>query len=287
MKRRTAVIAALWLGAVLCACSGAPAGQTAEQSGQQTEEQTVEQAEEQTAEETEATEAEQAPQAPVCETGEQELSEAVDDVVTAQGTHMTIRLTDESAAEWPQLARSVELLGQNRWDDAQATFEEISGAAASFLETYEGEPEEFPAGHLQTEIQVIRSDDKILSLLDTWASGYPGAAHDMVSFKGYTYDTASGEPIALSDIVADLPGMGRAVSGRLVDFEDQTYTADWGLEDYFDENGDLKDNLVWTVDAEGITFYFAPYELAPYAVGPLHAQIPFEGYPDLFTENWR
>ena len=49
----------------------------------------------------------------------------------------------------------------------------------------------------------------------------------------------------------------------------------------------LTDQLNWTLDPQGLTFYFNPYEIASYAEGLLTATILFKERPDLFQGPYR
>ena len=55
------------------------------------------------------------------------------------------------------------------------------------------------------------------------------------------------------------------------------------LKEAFTEN---YDNLTWVIDRDGVTFIFAPSDIAAYAAGTLEAKISFDKYPDLFTGNY-
>ena len=59
---------------------------------------------------------------------------------------------------------------------------------------------------------------------------------------------------------------------------------DLDLNHFFTEN---PDHISWTLDYNGITFYFNPYDIAPYASGMQVATIPFSAYPELVKEEYR
>ena len=82
--------------------------------------------------------------------------------------------------------------------------------------------------------------------------------------------------------VSALPGLVEEQLERTIGREYLYDTLD--LEEYFVE---YADSLKWTLDYYGLTFYFNPYEIAPYASGMPVAVLTFEEYPDLIKEEYR
>ena len=135
------------------------------------------------------------------------------------------------------------------------------------------------------KVEPVRCDNEILSFFEISSSYYPGAAHGMSGYSGVNYDPAAGTPIALTDVIKDPSAMAGVVTENIKSTTDGQSASDSvsGLEEYFGENSE---DLAWAIDRDALVFRFAPSDIAPYALGPLEARIPFAAYPDLFTGKY-
>ena len=106
-----------------------------------------------------------------------------------------------------------------------------------------------------------------------------------MGYTGYNYRPENGEPIALADVFKD-PAALKPVVAKYLRAQADGSTLDDAedmLQYYFDEGlNDLK----WVIDQEGVTFLFAPSDIAPYAMGTLESKIPFDEEAALFTGNF-
>ncbi|MCR4841789.1 MAG: DUF3298 and DUF4163 domain-containing protein [Eubacterium sp.] len=124
---------------------------------------------------------------------------------------------------------------------------------------------------------VVRFDDEVLSIRD-YTYEFTLGAHGMYFFTGYNYDAATGEEIGLSDVIPDTDSLKEALAAALLEKYDSEYfysgeDVATDLDVYFtDESVELN----FTLGASGITFYFAPYDIAPYAVGALDVTLPYD-----------
>lgn len=66
-------------------------------------------------------------------------------------------------------------------------------------------------------------------------------------------------------------------------YDPSYFYADLDLSDYFTGN---EMPITWTLDYTGITFYFNPYEIGPYASGSFIATLTYDEYPELFQEQY-
>ena len=310
-KGMTAVLAACLLAA-LTACGGnktsadtAPAGQdtAAETAVETTAAAAEETAAAESAAETTAAEAAteettaaaetageeaQADTMFVCPLVEHPLSAEADGIVLEEGGYMTISLSEEAAAAYPDLQGSLEGYDLKMISSSEEAFEEIRGTAEAFRKDYNGKPEEFPAGRMMSSLEVARFDEKVLSFCETIDAYYPGAAHGMVGYDSMNYDVKTGNELACTDVIADMAGAEAYVAEHLTAADGTAIEVDREiLDDYFAENGELSDFLVWIVDEEGVTFRFGPSAITAYAVGTLEAKIPFAECPELFAPEWR
>jgi len=189
----------------------------------------------------------------------------------------SIILGEESAAAFPELA-------QNLWEMTEIDFEYNAGIMADMLPGAREaalDREYFNGFTSNSEYFVQRADDRILSVRvdgDT----YTGGVHPNYGVVGMNLDPVTGEPMELSDVLTDLEELPTILTEKIR----SKYT--------FEPFSDLQEQLEgyedghysWTLDYQGITFYFSPYDIAPYAAGLLTATIWFDEMPELFVEKY-
>ena len=208
-----------------------------------------------------------------------------ENVTFARGTFEAIRLTDEAKAAYPALDLALGTFDEEQSKLTREAFEEVLEAAETFLNDYNEELINFSSGEMSMKIEPVRCDRGILSFFYSNSSYYPGAAHGLLGYGSCNFITATGEPVALTDVVTDLSALAPAVAKNLTAIADGSPVEDTEdqVKEYFDQNSE---SLVWVLDRDGIVFRFAPYELAPYAMGTLESRITFAENPDLFTGKY-
>ena len=168
----------------------------------------------------------------------------------------------------------------------EKTFAEIKEAAENAIAEQREDTEEFPVGNMEGKIVPVRCDRSVLSFYEVTSLYYPGAAHGSVGYSGYNYKPENGEQITLADVFTD-PAALKPVVAKYLRAQADGSPVD-GAEDmlqyYFDEGN--MDALTWVIDQDGVTFLFAPSDIAPYAMGTLEAKIYFDREPSLFTGNY-
>ncbi len=129
----------------------------------------------------------------------------------------------------------------------------------------------------QQRALVTRFDGRVLSL-EQRIEYYSGSAHPITMVKGVSYDLSSGKALELKDILAadfSAEGLARQICQALSPMADGLYP---GYEEQILARlaPDAQTPLSWCLTAEGLCFLFSPYELAPAAIGPVTAQIPYD-----------
>lgn len=300
-KRVIATLMSIAIAASLCACGSGTAQQPQQEAGA---------AEEESAGETD----EEEPAGEVSEDAAQDMtaaSETVEEDTAAEGSDVRPEVTfnhfhqmeEKDLTVIASLSYEVPALIENAViehtelhrtlvGDCEAIaeqygkyFDEIKEAARSAIDNMDGDVEDFPAGEIEGTLEVIRCDASVLSLCDTSYVYYPGAAHGMTGYTGYNYETATGNPITLEDVFADLPGMETAIADNLVAVSTgEKVEAEDGMLDFAFENG--YESLNWVIDRDGVRFIFSPSDIAPYALGTIEAKVSFSENPSLFTGTY-
>lgn len=109
--------------------------------------------------------------------------------------------------------------------------------------------------------------------LETYA--YVGGAHPSTYRTLLSFDRHTGQPLHLTDLVADTTGLLPIVEQAFR--AKQGVRADQSLEDegYFLQDGRffLPENVA--AGRDGLIFYYNPYEIAAYAFGPIEVVVPY------------
>ncbi len=109
--------------------------------------------------------------------------------------------------------------------------------------------------------------------LETYA--YTGGAHPNTYRTLLCFDRHTGQPVHLTDLVADTTALLPIVEQAFR--EKQGVRSDQSLEDegYFLQDGHffLPENVA--AGRDGLIFYYNPYEIAAYALGPIEVVVPY------------
>ncbi|MBQ2697685.1 MAG: hypothetical protein IJF59_03325, partial [Clostridia bacterium] len=132
--------------------------------------------------------------------------------------------------------------------------------------------------------QVRRADGVVLSLLnDSYADH--GMVQDFRGMHGSNYDVATGQELALTDVVEINNDLALAVAAELNRHQwagDVDYTE--AVELYFANTP--YDGFAWTLDYNGLTFYFGDGDLEEPGNGRKSATVSFAEHPALFQEKF-
>ena len=294
MKRiiAAAVIAAIMAGSLL----GCGAGQDQKPAAQsEAAQEQAEAAQEETTqaqptvgqeETTQAQEAESGGVRPIYKLQGHSRMEEQDLTLIASGSYDTVTLTEEAVIDYPHLNKAIEAENDVIAEKYEKTFAEIKEAAENAIAEQREDTEEFPVGNMEGKIVPVRCDRSVLSFYEVTSLYYPGAAHGSVGYSGYNYKPENGEQITLADVFTD-PAALKPVVAKYLRAQADGSPVD-GAEDmlqyYFDEGN--MDALTWVIDQDGVTFLFAPSDIAPYAMGTLESKIFFDREPSLFTGNY-
>ncbi len=181
---------------------------------------------------------------------------------------------------YPWLAEALEKMNSQEWQRAREVRQKMKDEAAGFRQEA---PDRYHPFEHEMNVLMCRADTFAISFIQKEYTGGAGV-HGMYGWQGVTLSTATGTPIALDSIVKDKQGMTKAICAQLrKDYQDRVYAE---MEQTVAEMAE-KNMLNWTLDPRGITFYFNPYGIAPYAAGLLTASILFREAPELFHSAYR
>ena len=135
----------------------------------------------------------------------------------------------------------------------------------------------------------VRLDQSVLSLYGRIVT-FSGAAHPETHFSSINYDLTNGNVLKLTDILLN-DTSAEAVSNAVITALDEIKTEEQLYEGYADFvlerfNKSLGSDRSWHLDANGLTFYFSPYEIAPYASGDVSVTIPYNKLVGILKDDY-
>ncbi len=145
------------------------------------------------------------------------------------------------------------------------------------------------------ETVLKRYDDRAVSILSVH-NGYLGGAHPDYYYETVNIDPNSGELYKLSDIIKDKEKLDEILKNKLLgeypdveffDIDDTLKDFDMDLTKTEDNGDDVTYAYDFTLDPDGICFYFDPYGVSAYAYGDQTVKILYDEEPDLFKEDFK
>lgn len=132
----------------------------------------------------------------------------------------------------------------------------------------------------------VRLDYGVLSLFGQTVV-YNASAHPETVNQSFNYDLVTGEVLSLDRIMsanADLDALCDLVTTVLSEQEEDKMLYD-GYTQVVKDRFSLN-SADWYFSKTGLTFYFPPYEIAPYASGVIYADIPYEKLTGILSDAY-
>lgn len=209
-----------------------------------------------------------------------------DEVQLMYGYYDVIRFNEP---EYPALTEAVREYSDSHADTVQTYLDEMEQWAKEEYEEY-GQDMYMGAYGEQSKFAVRRADTQVLSIVESNYT-YAGGAHGVSGFSSVNFDVATGEEIALESVVKDLNSLPAVLTTEILEkYPDITYWTDT-LEETFQKyvtssETEYVPTFVWTLDYEGVTFYFGNYEIGSYADGLQVVTIFYKEYPQLLEDGF-
>jgi len=176
-----------------------------------------------------------------------------------------------------ELAGSVDALNARLASKAQETYTRLLNSVLADIELNV----ENSSNHLNyTDACIVRADSRALSVILS-TENYTRGIYDALSFSCANFDAATGRELALRQVVSDVGELTAVIKQALeqkypkVEF----YDLETSLQQYIE----MPERYVWALGYQGVSFYFAPYELAGEEYGTLSVGLRYEDYPQLFS----
>ncbi|MBR4211785.1 MAG: DUF3298 domain-containing protein, partial [Oscillibacter sp.] len=179
--------------------------------------------------------------------------------------------------EYPALSEALDRFREAAHSNALDAYQEREGVLPDVLDA--GDAIQSLGGEVRSMVR--RADAKAVSIVNYWWD-YSGGAYMSYGYGAVNFDTVSGAEIALEDLLTDEGKI--TINSRIGEELDALYTelSPGGMvADY------LWDDYTFSIEPDGVTFWFNPYEIAAYSEGALTAKLYFDRDSDILKPDYR
>lgn len=186
-----------------------------------------------------------------------------------------VTLSNEDAIKYPELANTLNKEAAQLDEEKAAQLKDMQESYFEY-EIDSSISEDYMKYTNECKTRVLRADKTVLTTINSY-SGYEGGAHGYYSVHGNAYSVETGKKLSLSDVIVDEEAFKTAVKDKLFSQYDESVFL-INIDDYLKNDASLSgDNeLSWSMDYNGITVYFNPYEIASYADGLLSVRFTYK-----------
>jgi len=211
--------------------------------------------------------------------GEKNIEEWNENNVTKTVTWDKLKLSEDDEKKFPELKKTFDKLNNEALNDAKALMYELSGAAKDL------EGDKYNSLYLGgvSEVYLQRADTKIISYLED-VFVHSGGVHPDYHYKTFNFNPQTGKTLILTDVLTGIDGLPAILESKLKIKYDYLNFGEKQLWTIFNEYS--PEDYNWTLDYQGITFWFSPYDIAAYMVGPLSVKIYFDEETYIFNEEY-
>ena len=209
--------------------------------------------------------------------GDKNIEEWNENNVIANVSWNSIKLSEMDETKFPNLKNSFAKYNDEAKVNAQAAMYELSDIAKDLS------GDEFNPLYLEgtSKIYVQRADTKVVSCLEA-IFVYSGGIHPDLYYKTVNFDPKTGNELILTDIMSSIKQLPDILDKEITDKYSYINFADNQPKKIFEDYS--ADDYKWTIDYQGVTFWFSPYDIAAYTVGPLSVKLYFDENPYIKDE---
>lgn len=210
--------------------------------------------------------------------GSDSLSEWSDGTPLCRSDWQTLALSPESAQRFPALATA---LGELNLETQKWSMNFVVDNLPYARELFE-EGDEYFYGLTHTDTYTVQRADEIILSIRGDQGDYTGGVHPNYGVYGINLDPETGEVVNLSDVLTTTDTLNGILEEKLrAKYPDEPFPSlTEMLADY------EPDAYTWTMNYQGVTVYFSPYEIASYAAGLLSVTLWFDEAPELFRDRY-
>ena len=209
-------------------------------------------------------------------------SEWDDEILLVVSEYSAVTLSEDSTQKYSVLSDTLEQTKNMTVRSMEDEFDNLLATAKEELNLLG--VDSFVTKESTLDVQIRRADSVAVSVLSDSFLVY-GNINDRY-LNGTTYDTETGKQLMITDVIKDMSKIPAIVKKELTA---HTWTGDFtsenAVEDYFRDTPE--DGIRWTLDYNGVTFYFRNGDVAEIGRnGHLAVTVSFSQYPELFNEKY-
>ncbi len=194
-----------------------------------------------------------------------------------------------NSTEYPALTAAVEAYNEELEGARQSYLDELEAWATDEYKSYGADSFMGPFV-MEADMYLRRADRQVLSVVEA-CYAYEGGAHGNQYYTSVNFDVQTGEHISLDSVIADMDSLPAVLATEVQEkYPDLTFWAEdlsTVFQDYITpSNAEYAPEFTWTVDYQGVTFYFSDYELGSYADGRQEVLISYTEYPELLNGTY-
>lgn len=197
-------------------------------------------------------------------------------VMLVRSEYSDVTLDKSMEKQYPLLARTLSETSAMR---KRAMEDEKDNYISFATEEFKKDSESFSTYISTLDVQVRRADSIAVSILEDYST------KDSRSSSGINYDTENGKVLGLADVFTDTSKIPTVVEKEIMSRigEDEP-SGDTAVIEYFKNTPE--DSITWTLDYNGVTFYFNSGDIAPTNFGIQVVTVTFAEYSYLFNEKY-
>ena len=201
-------------------------------------------------------------------------------IAYAEVEEQRLFLAPEDAEKYPELEKTLEKFSTDRFARLKT---ELQEASRDNMEMFQAYPDMKVSENGHTWVR--RADTEVLSFVSC-VDMYYGGVHPDYFYGGYSYDVKTGKEIKLADVIKDPAALPELLDPVLSAENGEKYDlAAESIRQILKEKE--ADTYSFTVEQEGIRFWFSPYEISSYAAGMFTAELRFDEHPEIFTGKYQ
>ena len=141
----------------------------------------------------------------------------------------------------------------------------------------------FTPYRLAYNLYARRADSQVVSIFDD-SEIYMGDGFKFIFLMGKNYNSRTGKPIKLGEIFTDKDMLTEVIQKQLLNkYPDVDFAKNDSIDmkkvvEYLVKN----ETVAWTMDYQGVTFYFNPHHISQFDEEMLTTTVLFSRHPELF-----
>ncbi len=183
--------------------------------------------------------------------------------------------------QYPELSMAIQDYRMNYVRNIEAARDDLKALAEHDYYEY-GADSWMGYYYFVENMKVKRADEIAVSIVEQGYM-YQGGAHGSEGFGCFNVDSRTGDRITLDDVIVKMDLLPEIIATEMLElYPDITYWTPT-LEETIEAYITPEITLTWTLEYNGVTFYFGSYEIGSYADGLQQVTVLYSEYQPIFN----